>query len=101
MNDKNMLITGGSGFVGGHIANSLCKEPGGISVLAREKSNCRNLSAGKIKIVYGDLSDKVSLALALDSINVVIHSAALMSDNDKASKNEFFEVNVKGTENLI
>lgn len=101
MNNESILITGGSGFVGGHIANSLCEECESISVLAREKSNCRNLSTGKIKIVYGDLRDKVSLSRALDNINIVVHSAALMSDNDNASKNEFSEVNVKGTENLI
>lgn len=101
MKNKNILITGGSGFVGSHLVNALSEENNYVTVLVRKNSDLRYLNNEKIKIVYGDLQDRESLYPALNNMNIVIHSAALMSDRDYASKNDFFEINVKGTENLI
>lgn len=95
------MITGASGFVGGHLAAALCAEDYCVTILVRKNSNLRYLHNKKIRIIYGDLQNKASLDSALKNINIVIHSAALMSDRDRASKNDFFETNVRGTKNLI
>jgi nucleoside-diphosphate-sugar epimerase len=99
--NNNILITGATGFVGGHLVAALSEENNNVTVLVRKNSNLRYLNNEKIKIVYGDLQDKESLNSALKNVDIVIHSAGLMSDRDYASKKDFFKINVRGTENLI
>lgn len=101
MINKNILITGGTGFVGSHLVDTLCEENNVITVLVRKSSNLRYLNNKKVKVVYGDLQDKESLNSVLKNINIVIHSAALMSDRGDASRNDFSEINIAGTLNLI
>jgi nucleoside-diphosphate-sugar epimerase len=101
MRSEHILVTGGTGFVGSHILDALSKEYNYITALVRKDSNLQRFSKGNINFIYGDLCDSKSLDLALQDIDIVIHSAALMSDRDELPKSKFYEINVKGTENLI
>lgn len=54
----------------------------------------------KVKWVEGDVLDVVSLEEAMEGIDIVIHSAAIVSFVKKHRKN-MYQVNVNGTENVV
>ena len=54
----------------------------------------------KVKLVYGDITDRASLDAALQGINFVYHSAGLTYMGDK--KNALlYKINVEGTRNIL
>ena len=76
------LVTGGTGFVGGHVVRALF-ESGEVDVraLVRDGSDTRNLAAADgtmldIERVSGDLTDHESLRAALAGVDVLFHVAA-------------------------
>ncbi len=90
-----ILITGATGFIGKNLVKSLSNE--NIICLVRKSSNIKLLKELKIKLAYGDLTDKNSLDKSLKNITTVIHLAAAISINKEELKN----VNLIGTKNLI
>ena len=60
-----VLITGGSGFVGSHLAEALC-DRGNVDVtcLVRRSSNLRWIAHLPVHLVYGQLGDPASLERA-------------------------------------
>ncbi len=95
-----VLVTGGTGFVGGHLVEHLVKEGFEVAVLARKSSRLENLKRLKVEIVFGDITERGSLKRALRDVNRIYHVAALFRQArfpDKA----YWEVNVKGTENVL
>lgn len=88
-----VLITGGTGKIGQKLVSRLINKNLSIRVLCR-KSN----SAFSNKIVIGDLLNQDSLIKAVQGVDVIIHLAAV---NNASSKEDYWQTNVKGTENLI
>ncbi len=79
---RRALVTGGGGFIGGHLVESLVAEGWSVRVLddfstGRE----RNLAAvrDRIDLVRGDVRDADLLAKAVEGVEVVFHQAALPS----------------------
>lgn len=99
------LITGGAGFIGSHIAEYLVKR--GDTVLILDNFNTgkeENLKKiiDKVEIIKGDIRDKEKLDDVIKNIDGIFHQAALASVQDSFTKpDEYFEVNVKGTENIF
>ena len=56
----SILVTGGTGFVGGAIVRALVKQGERVRVLARRTSKTENLTAQGVEIAYGDILDKES-----------------------------------------
>jgi dihydroflavonol-4-reductase len=95
-----VLVTGGTGFVGSHVARRLCEEDFSVRVLARSTSPLRLLTPLPVQIVYGDLLDAESLARAVDGCEAVFHVAAdyrLWVPNPE----ELYRNNVEGTEKVL
>jgi 2-alkyl-3-oxoalkanoate reductase len=69
------LVTGGSGFLGGHLVGRLVREGHEVTVLARESSNTAHLPE-QVRIVRGDLDDARTFDGLLDGIDVVFHAGA-------------------------
>ncbi len=90
----NILITGGTGFIGTHLVQELAKYNHSLYVLTRDTSK----SFSNVSIINGDITRPESLSLALKGIDAVFHNAALARDS--GSKKEIFNVNVIGTKNL-
>ncbi|MCK5046246.1 MAG: GDP-mannose 4,6-dehydratase, partial [Candidatus Heimdallarchaeota archaeon] len=100
-----ILITGGSGFVGGNLVKELVenKEEWGIDkkdifVLVREKSNIDDLKKLDVELVIGDLTDHESLKNAVKDKSLVFHLGAVVLD--QVSPEMLQKVNVEGTEAL-
>jgi 2-alkyl-3-oxoalkanoate reductase len=74
------LVTGGSGFLGGHLACRLVREGHQVTVLARESSDVSHLPE-QVRIVRGDLDDARTFDGLVEGIDVVFHAGAAIGGN--------------------
>ena len=91
-----VLVTGGTGFLGRHLATRLVRQGDNVRVLARKTSSIDHLPQG-VEIVYGDLKDKASLEMAVKGADVVYHTAAAM----RGSLQEYEQSTVNGTARML
>lgn len=72
------LVTGATGFTGGHLARALVARGDAVSALVRGESAAAAALAGAgIALVRGDLRDRPALAAATAEVDVVYHIAAI------------------------
>jgi len=94
------LVTGANGFVGSAVARVLLKAGHPVRVLARPRSDRRNLKGLSVEIVQGSLEDAASLAAAVAGCRYLFHVAAdyrLWVPDPGA----MFRANVEGTRELM
>jgi dihydroflavonol-4-reductase len=94
------LVTGATGFVGAAVARALLRQGRAVRVLARPKSDRRNLAGLDVEIAEGALEDAASLAAAVASCRYLFHVAAdyRLWVPDPAT---MFRANVEGTRALM
>ena len=108
---KNILITGGAGYIGSHIAVELLEKGYGVS-LYDNLSNSSKLAVKRVEEITGkkpnfyeaDILDKKSLkdVFIKDKIDVVIHCAALKAVGESVKKPlEYYHNNITGTLALL
>ena len=100
-----ILVTGGAGFIGSHIAEYLVQRGDDVTVLDNlitgSKENLTKIS-DKINFVNGDIRDHKLLEKLVSDTTGVFHEAALASVQQSFSmKDEYIDVNVTGTENIF
>ena len=94
-----VLLTGGSGFLGSHIAEQLSLAGRQVRALVRKTSDTTFLKTLEhVELVYGRVEDAESLSSAVEGVDTIIHSAGLVKAR---STEEFYRVNAGGTENLL
>ena len=93
------LVTGASGFLGGHLAEALLSQGEEVFVLVRRTAMIPHLSQLAVKPVIGDLTDLASLERAVGPVTRVFHCAACSTD--WAPWKTYYAANVTGTENLL
>jgi nucleoside-diphosphate-sugar epimerase len=93
------LITGASGFLGGHLAEACAAKGWEVRALVRAASDTSALTHPGITLVRGDLADPASLPAALEGVEVVFHTAAKVGDWGPAES--YRAVNVDGTRALL
>ena len=93
------LITGATGFIGGHLARRLVREGYAVRCLVRASSDTARLGGLDVQIAVGDLANADSLARAVAGCDHVLHCGALVSD--WATTEEIAGVNVGGTRDLL
>jgi dihydroflavonol-4-reductase len=94
---KPTLVTGASGFIGGHVLRVLLEQGHAVRAMVRKQNR---ISHPEVELVTGDLRDASSLERAVAGCRLVFHVAA---DYRLWVKNpqEMFESNVQGTRSLI
>ena len=106
---KNVLITGGTGFLGSHIAKRILPKVDTLTIVTlniRQKTSLKNLGidAKKINLVEGDIRDNNFIKLLFNEyeFDTVFHLAAL-SEVKKCQPNPLlaFETNITGTVNIL
>jgi nucleoside-diphosphate-sugar epimerase len=100
MNAERILVTGASGFTGGHLCRRLAEAGYRVRGLVRDPARCATLLDRGVEIVSGDLRDADSLHRAVKGIDVVYHVAAVYRQAN-ISRREMWEVNVNGTKYLL
>ena len=95
----NILITGGSGFLGSHIADALTDAGHGVTIFDIKESP--HLRAGQNRVL-GDILDGEEITRRMKGMDVVFHLAAL-ADLDAAhdKPRETMKINVLGTANVL
>jgi acetylornithine/succinyldiaminopimelate/putrescine aminotransferase/nucleoside-diphosphate-sugar epimerase len=97
--DGLCLITGATGFIGGHLAKRLVDEGHPVRCLVRESSDTSRLEQLDVELAVGNLTSASSLAHAVHGCSYVFHCGALVSD--WATTQEITQTNVVGTRNLL
>lgn len=94
-----VLVTGGTGFLGSHVAEQLTQSGHEVRALVRRSSDTKFLNTlENLRLVIGAVDDPASLDGAVEGVDAVVHSAGLV----KAKRPEEFErVNAEGTRNLL
>jgi sterol-4alpha-carboxylate 3-dehydrogenase (decarboxylating) len=100
----NVLVTGGSGFLGKTIIKELLDPASPIKpALIRNfdlKDSSDKPAGGKVEYIRGDIKDISALDKAFKGIDMVIHSAAII-DWGIYTEEEVLAINYTGTENVI
>lgn len=97
--DNLTLVTGASGFIGGHIAKLLSDEGRSLRLFLREKSQTKYLKGVEFQTAYGDLRNGEAVKSAMQGVDTVYHVAALFALWTK-NRQDFFDINVTGTRNI-
>lgn len=100
---KKVLVTGGTGFLGAYIIQELIEKGYSVRALRRSHRLPDFIDAkvfSTVEWVEGDILDVISLEEAMDGVDQVIHSAAIVSFNPSHRK-EMYQVNVEGTANVV
>ena len=97
--DQVNLIVGGTGFIGGHLAEYFFREGEISKGVFRKGSFLRIMDQCGIQILEADLLDKESLHEALEMVNVVYNLASPTPDHE--GQGDYLDVNTKGLRNLL
>ena len=99
------VVTGGAGFIGSHITEKLVERSDIVTVIDNMNTGKeKNLESvkGKINFIKADILDVDLLEDVTKDVDGVFHQAALASVQDSFDKpDEYHNVNVNGTENIL
>lgn len=100
----HVLVTGGSGFVGANLVTTLLER--GHDVRSFDRVPSPLPEHPKLQTVVGDITDTADVARAVEGIDTVFHTAAIIDLMGGASvtdeyRKRSFSVNVEGTRNLV
>ncbi len=100
-----LLVTGGTGFIGSHLAEAGRRRGASVVVLGltdrpEERANAAFLAGQGVEIVSGSITDPELCGQAMRGVTHVFHLAVAMREGGKAD--EFFEsINLDGTRRLL
>lgn len=99
-NEKKILVTGGTGFIGTQLVKKLYELGYSLRLLVRETSDVSSFKHMKnIEYIIGDMNDLESIDKATDNVDVVFHLAAYVAIWAK-DKTIYDDINVTGTKNI-
>jgi len=101
---KNILITGGAGYIGSHIAEFLLNKKYKVTVIDNLSTGYKKLINKKVKFYKLDIkkTHKVKKLIIKNNISSIIHLAASLSIGEGEKKpKKYYLNNVVGTKNLL
>jgi len=101
----NILITGGTGFIGSRLALRCVAMGYRVQVLGQKNKSAENdngmiLENSEIKVIDGSVTDKEGLKKWLQGVDLVFHLAAVQHEMNVPDQ-KFLDVNVTGTQNML
>ena len=94
-----ILVTGATGFLGGHLVRALLARGDSVRALGRSPTRGLELAALGADFRPVDLRDRAAVRRACEGVGAVIHSGALSSAWGR--RRDFYDTNVVGTEHVI
>jgi dTDP-L-rhamnose 4-epimerase len=105
---ERVLITGGAGFIGSHIADELLAAGYAVRVLdnlhpqVHPRGEWPAYLARDVERLAGDVRDRDACARALDGVDVVVHQAARVGvGQSQYAIEDYVDANVRGTATLL
>lgn len=106
---KNILVTGGAGFIGANFVHYVVNEHPDVFVTVLDKltyagneANLADLPTDRVKLVVGDIADAELVDQLVSGTDAVIHYAAEShNDNSLKDPSPFVQTNLIGTFTLI
>jgi uncharacterized protein YbjT (DUF2867 family) len=92
-----ILVTGGSGFVGGHVVHELRGRGLPVRCLVRDPDKGAKLAAWGCELVQGDMTDPGSLRGAVEGAETVVHLVAIRQGRER----DFQRIMVSGAHDLL
>ena len=92
-----ILVTGGTGFVGGHVVHALRDGNGRFGASSAAVRKAEQLRNWGCELVEGDMTDPDSLRRAVDGVDVVVHLVAIRQGKPQ----QFQRIMVGGTRDLL
>ena len=93
-----VMVTGGTGFVGGHLLDALLRAGDTVTALVRSPAKAAGLAERGVRLVPGALDDPASLREAARDQDIVFHCAGAVAARNEAG---FFAVNREGTARVL
>jgi len=92
-----ILVTGGTGFVGGHVVHELRGRDLPVRCLVRDLRRGAKLAAWGCELAEGDITDSKSLQAAVAGVDAIVHLVAIR----QGRREQFQRVMVEGTRDLL
>ena len=97
-----VFVTGGTGFIGGHVARRLRERGDDVRALVRSPEKGAALTELGCELVPGTLSNKDAIRAGMEGCDAAIHGAAVYEVGIPESEHQaMYEANVIGTDNVL
>jgi NADH dehydrogenase len=92
-----VLLIGGTGFIGPHVAHALRARDTPVRALVRDRARGSRLPAWGVELAVGDVTDPASLRTACEGVDTVVHLVAII----RGRPQDFERVMAEGTRNVV
>ena len=97
-----VFVTGGTGFIGGHVVRKLRERGDDVRALVRSPDKAPDLRDLGCELIAGSLTDSVAISEGMEGCDAAIHGAAIYEVGVPDSRHRaMYEANVLGTENVL
>lgn len=98
LSGKKILVTGGTGFIGGRVVEKLVQEcNASVRVMLRNFARALHIARYPIELVYGDMNELGQVTAAAEGCDIIVHCAYGSSGDDATRRS----ANVLGTKNVL
>ena len=92
-----ILVTGGTGFVGGYVVHALRARDLPVRALARDPAKAAKLESWGVELARGDMTDPASMRTAVAGADAVVHLVAIRQGKEE----QFERIMIQGTRDLV
>ena len=100
----NILITGGAGYIGSHIAEHLIRKKINVIIIDNLKTGYKRLINKNSVFIKSDINNKKLLIKTIKKYNIhtIIHLAAYLNVSEaEKNKKKYFKTNILGTKSIL
>jgi len=101
---KNILVTGGAGYIGSHVVEQLVKNNNKVIIIDNLVTGHKKLINKRTKFIKADIKDKSKIINIIKDNNItsIIHLAAYLNVREaEKNKIKYYKNNITGTKNLL